>query len=110
MTPFVIDEIADTAEAFNGRLYPLKRAEDLQLKFTKMFSAHLGCLRSGRYFEPEVMVVTGKSGSGKTTEIENMIRNFNASEIELPGGQTAQMVAKELDRKGGWKDLGKKTL
>nr|WP_263481079.1 AAA family ATPase [Pseudosulfitobacter pseudonitzschiae] len=71
---------------------------------------HLGRLCSGKYFEGEVLVVTGKSGSGKTSEIVNMMANFNAAEIALPGGQNARMVSKELDRKGGWKDLGKKTL
>jgi hypothetical protein len=110
MTPFLIEEIADTAQTFNGRLFPLQRAEKLQSEFAKLFSSHLGCIRSGEYFESEVLVVTGKSGSGKTAEIESMMKRFNASNIALPSGRNARMVSKELDRKGGWKDLGKKSL
>lgn len=110
MNPFEIKEIVEAEEEFNGRLFPLPRAETLQQEFAKLFSAHLGRLRSGNYFEGEVLVVTGASGSGKTSEIVNMMNNFNATQIALPGGQKARMVSKELDRKGGWKDLGKKTL
>ncbi|KGM88838.1 AAA domain protein [Roseovarius mucosus DSM 17069] len=110
MSRFEIKEIVEAEEEFNGRLFPLPRAEKLQLEYAKLFSAHLGRLRSGKYFEGEVLVVTGKSGSGKTSEIVNMMANFNAAEVALPGGQNARMVSKELDRKGGWKDLGKKTL
>lgn len=109
-SPFVIDEIANSFEALNGKLYPLPRAAQLQAAFANIYSEHLGCLRSGRYFEPEVLVVTGASGSGKTTEIENLKQNFNASETLLPNGLKAKMLTKELDRKGGWKGLGSKTL
>lgn len=110
MKSFIIDEIVNTSEAFNGRLYPLKRAEELEKAFSEMFSWHLGRMRSGIYFESEVLVVTGSSGAGKTTEIEKLMRDFHAFNAILPNEQSAKIAMCVLDRKGSWKDLGRNTL
>lgn len=76
MNDFVIDEIVDSSESFNGRLFPLARATKLKREFATMFSSHLGRLKSGFYFEGEVLLVTGASGAGKTTELEKLLREF----------------------------------
>tara|TARA_R100000750_G_scaffold36404_2_gene23472 strand:- start:2503 stop:3468 length:966 start_codon:yes stop_codon:yes gene_type:complete len=107
---FVIDEIVDSSESFNGRLFPLARAEKLKREFATMFSGHLGRLKSGFYFEGEVLMVTGVSGTGKTTELEKLLREFNLSQAILPNGAKARFATCVLDRKGTWKDLGKDTL
>lgn len=110
MNPFIIPEVVNAAEDFNGRHFPLKRADDLQSAFAMMFSAHLGCLNSGDVFESEVLMVTGASGAGKTREIHRLLAKFEQSGSKLPSGQPARVLTCVLDRKGGWKDLGKKTL
>jgi len=110
MSSFIIPEIVNSAETFNGKLFPLPRAAQLERVFAEMFSRHLGNLRGGDYFESEVLVVTGKSGAGKSTEIMNLLKNFNTSGAMLPTGQPARMVACELNRKDNWKVLGQKTL
>lgn len=110
MNDFVIDEIVDASASFNGRLFPLARAAKLKREFSTMFSGHLGRLKSGFYFEGEVLVVTGASGAGKTTEIEKLLREFNLSQAILPNGTGARFETCVLDRKGTWKDLGKNTL
>ncbi|ETD85270.1 ATP-binding protein [Rhodobacter capsulatus] len=110
MNDFIIDEIVDASESFNGRLYPLERAKRLKRAFAEMFSWHLGRMRSGNYFEAEVLVVTGQSGTGKTAEIEKLMRDFHASNAGLPEGRTAKFPMCVLDRKGSWKDLGRNTL
>lgn len=110
MNDFVIDEIVDLSANLNGRLYPLKRAEQLKREFATMFSGHLGRLKSGRYFEGELLLVTGASGAGKTTEVEKLIEDFNKYQAVLPNGKTAKFATHVLDRKGTWKDLGKDTL
>ena len=66
--------------------------------------------RGGKRFESEVLIVTGASGTGKTEEINQLMDDFNASNSVLPGGQPAKVVHCVLDRKGGWKDLGRQTL
>jgi hypothetical protein len=108
--PFIKPETVATYETFNGRLFPLPRAKALEDKYSELFSAYLGAMRSGRHYEPDVLVVSGESGSGKTAEIEALKENFNHYKTPLPNGTTAKMVTKELDRKGGWKALGSKTL
>lgn len=110
MNDFVIDEIVDLSANLNGRLYPLKRAEQLKREFATMFSGHLGRLKSGYYFEGEVLIVTGASGAGKTTEVEKLLREFNSTQTDLPNGKSATFATCVLDRKGTWKDLGKNTL
>jgi len=110
LSKYVIDEVVDHAEKTTGRLFPLPRRAELDEQFSHLFSSHLGSLRSGVYFEPEVMVLTGKSGAGKTTELENLVKEFNADDIPLPSGQKARLASCDLDRKGGWKALGQKTL
>lgn len=110
MSSFIIDEIVNASETFNGRLYPLDRAQELAKAFSEMFSWHLGRMRSGTYFEAEVLVVTGSSGAGKTTEIEKLMRDFHASNAILPDEQAAKIAMCVLDRKGSWKDLGRNTL
>jgi len=107
---FVIDEIVDSSESFNGRLFPLARATKLKREFATMFSSHLGRLKSGFYFEGEVLLVTGASGAGKTTELEKLLREFHLSQAILPNGAKARFAPCVLDRKGTWKDLGKNTL
>ncbi|WP_439525061.1 ATP-binding protein [Marivita sp.] len=75
-----------------------------------MFSWHLGRLQSGSQFEGEVLLVTGESGAGKTTELVNLLRDFNSHGVALPNGTNASIKICLLDGKGTWKDLGKNTL
>lgn len=110
MSDFIIEEVVENSEKFNGRLYPLPRADKLKYEFSKMFSGHLGRMKSGRYFEGEVLIVIGASGSGKTTEIEKLIEDFNSSQVPLPRGTRATFAKCVLNRKETWKDLGKGTL
>ena len=110
MNPFIIPEVADLKTRLSHRHFPLGRAEELQKTFARTFSRHLGSLRGGKRFEAESILVTGPSGSGKTKEIGDLLRRFNESEPPLPDGKPARFVECVLDSKGGWKDLGKKTL
>lgn len=110
MNPFVIPEIAALKTRLSDRHYPLRRASELQTAFARIFSRHFGSLRGGRRFETECLLVTGPSGSGKTTEIADLLRRFNDSAVELPDSRPARIVECVLDAKGGWKDLGRKTL
>lgn len=54
--------------------------------------------------------MTGLSGSGKTAEISDMLKRFNASVVSMPGGQNAKFERCVLEAKGSWKDLDRKTL
>ncbi len=110
MTPFVIPEIAELMTRLSGRHYPLSRARELETAFARLFSRHLGSLRGGRRFETECLLVTGPSGSGKTREIADLLHRFNESGLALPDGRPARIIECVLDSKGGWKDLGRKTL
>ncbi|MEO9896251.1 MAG: AAA family ATPase, partial [Paracoccaceae bacterium] len=110
MSRYVQKKVVDQAEQTSGRLFRLPRRVALEDELSMLFSSHLGRMRSGAYFESEVLLVTGKSGAGKTTEIESMIKDFNSEQIALPSGQNARLASCELDRKGNWKALGRKTL
>jgi hypothetical protein len=110
MNEFVSPETVKVAKRVNTTLFPLERAKTLQADLTSVFSRYLGATQSGRRFEAEAMVVTGQSGSGKTKEIADLVHRFNSSEPELPNGLPARFVEVLLDKKGGWKDLGKVTL
>jgi hypothetical protein len=110
MNPFILPKIVAASANLNDAHFELQRSENLHSEFAKMFSTYLGCLQSGVRFESEILLVTGHSGTGKTKEVDNLLTLFNASEAALPTGQKARIVPCILDRKGGWKDLGKKTL
>ncbi|MYM56612.1 ATP-binding protein [Thalassovita mangrovi] len=108
--PFVNQSVVDLNKDLGRQQYPLARAEELQTSFALVFSRHLGCLQSGRRFEARSMLVTGLSGSGKSTEIEGMLKRFKECEVPLPSGVPADFAECLLASKGSWKDLGKKTL
>lgn len=108
--PFVIDKIADAATGFAARHYPFARAEDLQQALARTFSRYLGNHRSGARFEAEGLLVTGPTGAGKSTEIENLINMFHDSNAALSDGTVARIISCNLDAKDGWKSLGTKTL
>lgn len=110
MNDFIIPEVVEASSNFNGRYFPLSRAETLRANFAMMFSIHLGCLKSDEYFESEVLVLTGPSGAGKSREMNQLLTKFGASGSLLPSGKPAKMVKCVLDRKDGWKSLGVKTL
>ncbi len=110
MNEFVSPETVNVAKRVNATLFPLERAKALQADLKNVFSRYLGAKHSGRRFEVEAMVVTGQSGSGKTKEIADLVYRFNSSEPQLPNGLPARFVEVLLDKKGGWKDLGKVTL
>ena len=54
--------------------------------------------------------MTGPSGAGKTKEISRVVKLFNQSAIPLPDDRTASIVPSVLNRKAGWKYLGRDTL
>lgn len=110
MNEFVIPAIRDTAAGTVDHVFPLERAERLKSEFARVFSHHLGCLESGSRFETESILVTGQSGSGKTKEIEELLKRFNASNIPLPSGQSARFAECILTGTQGWKDLGRNSM
>lgn len=110
MNPFLNETIAGVATQNTGRHFPLSRAEKLRSAFVGVFSRHMGRLRSGAWFEGELLLVTGLSESGKTCETNEILKTFHASPALLPSGAPARIVQCELSRTGGWKDLGRKTL
>jgi hypothetical protein len=106
MTEFV-DETVRTATQRNGsRLYPLPRAEKLTADLKDIFSDHLGNLGHGGHFEAEGILVTGRSGSGKTKELDSLVCRFNASGARLPDGRPARIAKCLLKGVGGWKAVG----
>lgn len=108
--PFVISSLVDMNADLAQRHFPLARSVKLQQTFAQLFSRHLGLLQSGKRFEAHSLLVTGPSGTGKTTEIDDMLKRFNDSSVPMPGDNRAQFASCVLDAKGSWKDLGRKTL
>ncbi|MCR8825238.1 ATP-binding protein [Pseudosulfitobacter koreensis] len=109
MSEFIIEAYRDAAAHTGSRIYPLGRAAKLKSDFARVFSSHLGHLIGGGRFETEGLLVTGPSGTGKTTEIGALIRRFNADNIALPDGSRARFAECVLKGIGTWKDLGKAT-
>lgn len=107
---FIIPAYADLNTNLAQRHYPLDRSFELQGNFAKLFSRHLGLIRSGQRFEAKGLLVTGPSGTGKTTEISRMLERFNEEAIPLPDGRPAKFASVVLAAKGTWKDLGRTTL
>lgn len=110
MSEFVIPGIRSTAASTADRVFPLERATRLKTEFARVFSQHLGNLESGARFETECILVTGQSGSGKTREIAELLKRFNASGIPLPGGRPARFAECILSGTQSWKDLGRNTI
>ncbi|MGJ8624546.1 MAG: ATP-binding protein [Yoonia sp.] len=109
MNPFIIPEIRDTAAHFSRQHYQFERSNKLQTALAEIFSRHLGMLQGGGRFEAEGLLVTGKSGSGKSTEVGHLVTNFNESKAVLPSGMPARIASCLLDRQSGWKGLGRKS-
>ncbi|MFX0546660.1 AAA family ATPase [Roseovarius sp. S1116L3] len=103
-------QVAETAALNTGRHFSLARGEKLWTTFGDMLSRHIGRLQSGAWFEGDVLLITGLSESGKTREINEILAQLRAQEIPLPNGNPARIVQCVLNRTGGWKDLGRKTL
>ena len=110
MNDFIDEAIANAHTLFNERHFPLKRGNMIKGAVKRMFSAHLGAMRSGKPFEAEVLLITGPSGAGKTKETGAVVAAFNESQPLLPNGQPGKIVSCILEREQGWKDLGKGTL
>ncbi|WP_417241836.1 ATP-binding protein [Celeribacter sp.] len=110
MNEFVIPSVRATATGTIDRVFPFERAVRLKSEFARVFSHHLGCLESGSRFETESLLVTGQSGSGKTKEIEELLKRFNAGNIRLPTGQPARFAECMLKGTLGWKDLGRNSM
>lgn len=110
MSTIMNETIAETAAQNVGRYFPLSRGEYLRNAFSGLVSRHIGRLRSGVWFEGELLLVTGMSESGKTRETNEVLKMIHAEQIALPNGGTARIVQCDLSRSGGWKDLGRKTL
>ena len=108
--PFIIPSLANLNADLAQRHFPLARGEELQQTFAQLFSRHLGRIQSGQSFEARSLLVTGLSGSGKTAEISDMLKRFNASAVPMPDGKSAKFARCVLEAKGSWKDLGRKTL
>lgn len=106
MTDFIDETVRDAAQRQGDLIYPLPRAETLEKDLREIFSTYLGNLVHGRQFDAEGMLVTGRSGSGKTRELEDLIRRFNASGARLSDGRQAQIAQCMLSGIGGWKGLG----
>lgn len=109
MSEFIIEAYRDAAAFTGSRIYPLVRAAKLKSDFARLFSAHLGHMIGGGRFETEGLLVTGPSGTGKTTEIGALIRQFNSDDIALPDGRRARFAECVLKGIGTWKDLGNAT-
>jgi len=107
MSEFVNEAYRDAAIKSADRLFPLDRAAKLQIDFKRVFSTHLGHLIGGGYFEADGLLITGQSGSGKTTETRSLLKRFNADAVELPNGMPARIAECSLKGIGTWKDLGK---
>lgn len=107
---FIIPAYAETNANLEEAHFPLDRGLELQGNFARVFSRHLGLIRRGQRFEAKGLLVTGPSGAGKTTEIEDMLKRFNKEAIPLPDGRSAKFAGCFLTAKGSWKDLGSTTL
>lgn len=90
--------------------HPLERAQEIEQSLARSLSTSLGYIESGRYFEGDLILVIGNSGSGKTTEVLEVVNKFNASGPMYPDGKVAKILPCILDRKSKWKGLGRKTL
>ncbi len=110
MNEFVNSSIRQNALSTNDCVFPLKRAQKFKAALTRVFSHHLGCLDSGERFETKGILVTGQSGSGKTKEIAEILKRFNAGQTPLPTGRHARIAECILAGSQGWKDLGRNTI
>lgn len=110
MKPLFNPQIAETAAQNTGRHFSLQRSEKLRTTFSEVFSRHIGHLKSGEWFEAEVLLVTGLSESGKTRETNEVLKLLHAEQVPLPNGGPARIAQCDLNRAGGWKDLGRRTL
>ena len=106
MTEFIDETVRTATHRNGGRLYPLPRADRLTADLKDIFSAHLGNLDHGGHLEAEGILVTGRSGSGKTRELDSLVRRFNASGVRLPDGRPARIAKCLLKGVGGWKAVG----
>ena len=110
MSSFLLTPIVKNTTDLANLTYPLHRGKLLHSALAHIFSRYMGNLKSGLPFEAEGLLVTGKSGVGKTHEINDLLRKFNDEAIALPSGKPARIVKCILDGKTGWKGLGLKTL
>lgn len=106
MSRFVNEAYRNAAARNGSRLYPLGRADTLIKEFGRVFGTHLGHLASGGHFEADGLLITGQSGSGKTTEIRSLVKGFNEDEVALPNGKPARFAECSLKGISTWKDLG----
>lgn len=107
---YIDEDQAQLTEKTAALYYELPRRKTLDKQLSKRVSVHFGMLRSGCRFESRGLLITGSSRTGKTREINEVIKRFNLERAILPNGLPARFVQCSLSSKLNWKDLGIKAL
>lgn len=107
---FLNDKRIKVSSALNASLFEMPRREKLNKHFKRIVSDNFGLRASGKPFEAKGLIVTGESRSGKTTEIEDLVNQFNDQKYILFDDVPARIISCKLSGVVSWKDMGLNVL
>lgn len=110
MNEFIDIAAVEASAPLKAVYYPFARAEPLLVAVKACLTDYYAKASVGAEFEARGVLVTGKSRSGKTRELQHLIQKINDSRIMMPSGQPARIVKCTLPARMNWKELGLKTL
>lgn len=105
---FINSQEVQIAGPLKAAHYELSRATALRDAFSRCVTDYYTKASSGKDFEANGLLVTGKSRVGKTRELKHLITEFNEANEKMPDGRPARIVPCLLSGKVTWKDLGKR--
>ncbi|WP_435164792.1 ATP-binding protein [Falsirhodobacter sp. 1013] len=110
MNDFIDMAAVKVAAPLKAVYYPFARAEALHGTIKSCLTDYYMKADVGAAFEARGVLVTGKSRSGKTRELQHLIQKVNEAQIMMPSGLPARIVKCTLPARMNWKELGLKTL
>lgn len=103
---FIDKAAVDVRKPLAAARFPFNRAKDLAEAMTWCATDYYTKAAIGGRFEARGIVVIGDSRQGKSTEIDEMLKQFNDGTTIMPDSRPAQIVSCLLSGKVTWKVLG----
>src|SRR5690606_34022067 len=100
---FINTQEVQIAKPLKAAHYELSRATALREAFSRCVTDYYTKSASGKDFEANGLLVTGRSRVGKTRELKHLVSEFNKANEKMPDGRPARIVHCLLSGKVTWK-------
>ena len=103
---FINAQVVAASAPLHARPFPLTRGHELKDTLSWCATDYYSKAISGRPFEARGVMVIGDSRQGKTTEINDVLDQFNDGSVIMPDDRPGKILTCTLSAKVTWKALG----